>query len=120
MLLGTLVYCPSAPAVGMAANGSLDDLARRVTAFRDARDWKQFHSPKDVAISLTLEAAELLELFQWKKDEATAEQRARIGEELADILYWIVLMAHDLGIDLPAAFESKMKVNEAKYPIAKA
>src|SRR5688572_6484237 len=97
---------------------SLADLESRIIAFRDARDWKQFHGPKDVAISLTLEAAELLELFQWKKDEATPEQRARIGEELADILYWTILMAHDLGIDLSLAFVKKMADNETKYPVS--
>jgi dCTP diphosphatase len=104
----------------MAANVDLKDLTRRVTAFRDARDWKQFHAPKDVAISLVLEATELLEVFQWKQNELDAQDKQRIGDELADILYWVVLLSHDLGIDLPAQFEKKMAANDAKYPISKA
>jgi NTP pyrophosphatase (non-canonical NTP hydrolase) len=103
----------------MAGTGNLEDLARRIIAFRDERDWKQFHSPKDVAISLVLEASELLEVFQWKNGELSSDQKQRIGEELADVLYWVVLLSHDLGIDLPAVFERKMAKNEAKYPVAK-
>ena len=104
----------------MPASGDLADLQSRVMAFRDARDWRQFHTSKDVAISLVLEASELLEIFQWKQGEATAEQRARIGEELADVLYWVLLLSHDLGIDLAQVFEAKMKANESKYPVSKA
>lgn len=102
----------------------INDLIRLVREFRDARDWKQFHNPKDSAISLTLEAAEVLEHFQWKsKDEMEAyvkSNKVEIGEELADVLYWIFLMGNDLEIDLSKAFIEKLKKNDAKYPVAKA
>ena len=105
-----------------AAN--LTELTRRVVAFRDARDWKQFHNPKDVALSLVLEATELMEHFQWKNPAETAKYVVRakeeIGEELADVLYWVLLMSHDLNIDIDAALKKKIKKNEAKYPVEKA
>jgi len=102
----------------------LRELQQRIIAFRDARDWKQFHNPKDVAISLSLEAAELLEHFQWK-DAPEVEQHinediANISDELADVLYWVLLMAYDLKIDLPSALKKKIEKNAAKYPIEKA
>lgn len=93
-------------------------------AFRDQRDWKQFHNPKDVAVSIALEAAELLELTQWKNGEELANalesKKAEVADELSDILYWVLLFAHEQGIDLGAAFEEKMRKNEAKYPVEKA
>ncbi len=103
---------------------SIQELTQKIVAFRDARDWKQFHNPKDVAISLVLEATEVLEHFQWKSaDDIAAHLRAHtddVGDELADTLYWVLLMAHDLGIDLGAAFARKMGENEGKYPVEKA
>lgn len=102
----------------------IKDLARKVIAFRDAREWEQFHNPKDVAISLALEAAELLEHFQWKNPEETARHarkgKAEISEELADVLYWVLLLGHDLDIDLAAALVKKLKKNAGKYPVSKA
>jgi NTP pyrophosphatase (non-canonical NTP hydrolase) len=107
----------------MGTMPTLADLTRQVIAFRDERDWKQFHNPKDVAISLSLEASELLELFQWQREAdipALLESRApEIGDELADVLYWTLLMAHDLGIDLNAALSSKLEQNALKYPVAR-
>lgn len=97
----------------------LDALTERAVAFRDARDWKQFHNAKDVALSLNLEAAELLEIFQWRDPEQATAHKERIADELSDILYWVLLMANDLAIDLPVAFERKLTANEAKYPVAK-
>lgn len=100
----------------------LDDLAKRIVAFRDARDWKKFHNPKDMAISLSLEASELLELFQWKTEteaEALVHNKRRIAEELADVLYWVLLISHDFGIDLVSAFRKKMNQNKRKYPVPK-
>lgn len=98
-------------------------LVERIIAFRNARDWKQFHNPKDVALSLVLEAGEVMEHFQWKNKEEMAkhvvEAREEIGEELADVLYWVLLMGHDLEIDVLAALEDKIKKNEAKYPVEK-
>ena len=101
----------------------LQSLTAQVLQFREARDWRQFHNPKDMALSLTLEAAELLEIFQWKEGEAIAQaaaaRRTDIADELADILSWLLLMSHDLGIDLAAALRSKIEANERKYPVEK-
>jgi len=103
---------------------TLEHLSELVLAFREERDWKQFHNPKDQALSLVLEAAELLELTQWRNgrelDEFLAHSKSRVGEELADVLGWVLLMANDLGIDLGEAFERKLELNKKKYPIAKA
>lgn len=103
---------------------SLSALQREVLRFRDARAWKQFHTPKDMAISLALEAAELLELTQWRNgsdlDAHLAERRDAVAHELSDVLYWVLLMAHDLDVDLGKAFAEKMRSNEQKYPVDKA
>lgn len=101
----------------------LGDLTKRIVNFRDARDWKKFHNGKDLAISLVLEASELLEHFQWKSNDDiesfSPEKKERIREELADVFYWVLLMSHDLEIDITAALNEKMGVNEAKYPVEK-
>jgi NTP pyrophosphatase (non-canonical NTP hydrolase) len=108
----------------MADLSDLQKLQKRVIAFRDARDWEQFHSPKDEAVSLLLEAAEFLEHFQWKSSDEIKDhldnRRESVGDELSDVLYWVLLIAYDLKIDIPEAFERKMKQNEIKYPVAKA
>lgn len=95
-----------------------------IIKFRDERDWKQFHHPKDVAISLLLEAAEVAEHFQWRGDielqEYIKSHKEEIGDELADVLYWVLLMSHDMKIDLPQALEAKLKKNTKKYPVEKA
>lgn len=102
----------------------LADLQKRVIAFRDARDWKQFHNAKDLAIALNLEATEVLEHFVWKTNDEAVEylktHKQDVGEELADTLYYVLLMANDLGIDLPKIFDEKMAKNEAKYTVEKA
>src|SRR4051812_8844077 len=102
----------------------LNALTKKIVAFRDARDWAQFHNPKDLALSLTLEAAEVLEVFQWQEGAAIGEvardRKRDIAHELADVLYWTLLMANDLGIDLSAALDSKLEINESKYPAVKA
>jgi dCTP diphosphatase len=102
----------------------LSDLQQRIVNFRDARDWKQFHNPKDLAISLLLEASELLEHFQWKSademQQHVKDHKADVSDELADVLYWVLLIAKDLDIDVLQAVSQKMDKNEAKYPIAKA
>lgn len=96
-------------------------LSDRVVAFRDARDWSQFHGLKDEALSLLIEAGELAEHFRWLDEPAlkaklTADPRG-VADELADVLYWTLLLAHDLGIDLEDAFARKMLQNERKYPV---
>lgn len=102
----------------------IEELVERIIAFRDARDWKQFHNPKDVSLSLVLEAGEVMEHFQWKNKEEmekyVVEKKEEIGEELADVLYWVLLMGHDLNIDVLDALEKKIKKNEDKYPVEKA
>ena len=101
----------------------LNELTKRIIAFRNARDWKQFHNPKDVALSLVLEAAEVMEHFQWKSKEEMEKyivtNKSDIGEELADVLYWVLLMSADLNIDILNALEEKIKKNEEKYPVEK-
>ena len=102
----------------------ISPLIKKIISFRDARDWKQFHNPKDVAISLALESAELLEHFQWKNPQEVAEHvkrhKAAIGDELADVLYWVLLLGHDLDIDVLKALAAKLRKNARKYPVAKA
>lgn len=106
-----------------SAADSIQELTAAVVAFRDARDWKQFHTPKDTAVSLALEAAEVLELMQWRNgDELETHLEANhdaLGHELSDVLYWVLLIAHDQGIDLGRAFRDKLSLNEVKYPVAK-
>jgi NTP pyrophosphatase (non-canonical NTP hydrolase) len=105
-------------------DATINQLTQLVLRFREERDWKQFHNPKDQAVSLCLEAAELLELMQWRNgDELNAHLRSikeRLGEELADVLGWVLLLAHDQGIDLGTAFERKIRINSEKYPVEKA
>ncbi len=101
----------------------IQEVTKKILKFRNERDWKQFHNPKDVAISLSLEASEVLEHFQWKSKEEIEEyvktHKEHIGEELADVFYWILLLSHDLKIDIIKATEKKMRKNAEKYPIEK-
>ena len=103
---------------------SFEDLTKKILSFCQERDWKQFHNPKDLAISLSLEAGEVLEHFQWKSKEEIdvyiKTNKDEIGEELADVFYWVLLMSNDLDIDILAMVEKKMKQNEKKYPVKKA
>ncbi|MBY0217897.1 nucleotide pyrophosphohydrolase [Paenibacillus illinoisensis] len=99
----------------------MEELIQKITAFRDERDWGQFHNPKDLAISLNLEASELLELFQWKSsEEAIEKSKDKIQDELADVLYYVLLMCSDLNIDPKKALLEKLKKNAEKYPVDKA
>lgn len=98
----------------------MDELINKIIVFRDERDWRQFHNPKDLAISLTLEASELLENFQWKSSEqAIAANLSDIQDELADVLIYSLMLAHDLDIDVKAAILQKLEKNEQKYPVDK-
>lgn len=105
-----------------------DDSLRRLTEmvlrFRAERDWAQFHTPKELAVSLVVEAAELLEVMQWKQGAELAEhlhkRHGDIADELADCLHSILLLAHDLQIDLAASFVAKLEKAAAKYPVDKA
>ena len=98
-----------------------DETIQRVLKFRDDRDWRQFHTPKDLAISLSLEAAELLELFQWSgTDLYCPDNRDKLREELADVLSYCILMADVCELDLDEIMNEKVTKNEAKYPVEKA
>ncbi len=103
---------------------NIDELVKKIISFRDARDWKKFHNPKDLALSLVLEATEVMEHFQWKNKEEMEKyiktNKSDIGEELADVLYWVLLMSHDLKIDIFDALEKKIQKNNEKYPVKKA
>ena len=93
----------------------------KVLAFRDARNWCQFHNPKDLAISLSLEAAELLEVFQWSADDLECKEKMdKIREELADVVSYCILMADVCGLDLDEIVQTKIKKNNEKYPVEKA
>jgi len=96
----------------------------RIRKFRDDRDWKKFHDPKNLAVSISIEAAELLELFQWMSGEAAtrfaAENRERVSEEIADVAIYLFELADITGIDLASAIEAKLEKNALKYPVDKA
>jgi NTP pyrophosphatase (non-canonical NTP hydrolase) len=101
----------------------LEQLRIRVAGFAAARDWEQFHSPKNLSMALIAEAAELVEHFQWLTEDQSQRlpdiKRAAVAEELADILIYLVRIADRLGVDLLAAADQKMRNNEHRYPVAK-
>lgn len=95
------------------------DLMEELLGFRSERDWEQFHTPRNLAISLSLEASEVLELFQWQdpRGEAVQALLPRLREELADVAVYLTYLCHDLGIDLETAVREKMLQNRRKYPV---
>lgn len=99
-------------------------LTKKIVSFRDKRNWKQFHNPKDLALSLVLESTEVMEHFQWKNSQEIEDHikknKVEISEELADVLYWVLLISHDLKIDVEKALDRKLEINENKYPVEKA
>jgi dCTP diphosphatase len=111
---------PATATTAHAPIRDLDELRVRLRAFAQARDWDQFHSPKNLAMALIVEAAELVEHFQWLTAEESAappaDKKASIADELADVLVYVVRIADRLDIDLLAAVAAKMARNEAKYP----
>ncbi len=102
----------------------LEKLTKAIVEFNKARNWSQFHNPKDLALSLVLEASEVMEHFQWKNPEEiqayVKKNKAVIGDELADVFYWVLLMSHYLDIDIIKASVKKLNKNKKKYPIKKA
>jgi NTP pyrophosphatase (non-canonical NTP hydrolase) len=102
----------------------MDMMIEKIVKFVNERNWEKFHNPKDLAISLNLEAAEVLEHFQWKSpqeiNDHVKNNKDDISDELVDVLYWVLLMSHYLDVDLKKAFEREMKQNEKKYPVDKA
>ena len=103
---------------------SIASLQRELRKFAEDRDWGQFHSPKNLATALSIEAAELLEHFQWMGDlesrNLPEEKRARIGEEVADVLLYLLQLSDKLDIDVLAAANRKLQTNAIKYPVEKA
>ena len=103
---------------------SLQDLARQLDQFAKDRDWQQFHSPKNLASALVVEAGELLEHFQWLTEEQSRallpEKRDAVAGEVADVLLYLIQLSHALGIDPVEAAQAKLKLNALKYPIDRA
>ncbi|MHC5248830.1 nucleotide pyrophosphohydrolase [Enterococcus sp. LJL90] len=91
----------------------------KINQFRDERDWRQFHNEKDLALSISLEAAELLELFQWKTAEEAVQQQERLKEELADVLIYAYMLADNLDFDIEQIIAEKLVKNAEKYPVEK-
>jgi NTP pyrophosphatase (non-canonical NTP hydrolase) len=100
------------------------DTLERLLRFRAERDWQQFHTPKNLAASVAIEAAELLEIFQWTAEaglgETVRKKREPIEHEIADIAMYLQLLAHDLGVDIDACVRRKLAINETNYPVAQA
>lgn len=102
---------------------TLADLRRRVAKFVAARDWEQFHTPKNLSIAVAIEAAELMEAFQWLSDEEAAalgdeeEKRAAVVDELADVLIYALSLANALGVNVGAAVVEKLERNEHRFPV---
>lgn len=105
----------------MQSKDKYTEITERIKKFCADRNWSQFHDPKNLAISLQLEASEVLELFQWTKDnQAKPDKESEIADELADVLYWLIMLSNHYDIDLADALDKKMDKNEEKYPIEKA
>ncbi|MCX7056591.1 MAG: nucleotide pyrophosphohydrolase [Proteobacteria bacterium] len=102
---------------------ALGELRDQLRGFAEERDWRQFHAPKNLASALSVEAAELLEHFQWLGEGAsrclTAKQLAPVREEIADVLIYLIRLADELGIDLAQAARDKIEINARKYPVEK-
>jgi len=103
---------------------TIDTLTGEIRAFRDARDWRQFHNPKELAVAITAEAGELLQHFVWQSheqsDRRVVERRGEIESEIADVGILLFELADNCGIDLAAAMRAKLARNEERYPVAKA
>ncbi len=99
----------------------LDRLREKIIEFRDLRDWKQFHDPKNLAEAISIESAELLENFLWKTcDESSnlsSESITSIGEEIADIAIFLTILAHELHLDIEQIVNRKLQLNEKRYPV---
>jgi NTP pyrophosphatase (non-canonical NTP hydrolase) len=103
---------------------SIRELTAEIRAFRDARDWLQFHGPKELAVAITAEAGELLQHFVWQtpeqSDQRAVARREAIGGEIADVALLLFELADNLGLDMAAVMRAKLAVNEKRYPVAKA
>jgi dCTP diphosphatase len=101
---------------------NIDDIKKKLTKFATDRDWGQFHTPKNLAISLAVEAGELLEIFQWLPDNLPYDEtiRLRASEEIADILIYAIMFSRKMNINIEDAVLKKIELNKLKYPIEKA
>lgn len=107
--------------IGGMKSSMTKETINQILKFRDDREWKQFHNPKDLAISISLEASELLEVFQWSGADTSSKNKIeKIKEELADVVNYCVLMADACGLDLDEIVQAKIKRNNEKYPVEKA
>ena len=98
-----------------------EEARKAALEFRDEREWAQFHNPKDLAASISIEASELLECFQWSGADTSADGREqRLREELADVLIYGIYMADAIGADIPRIIDEKLRLNAAKYPVDRA
>jgi NTP pyrophosphatase (non-canonical NTP hydrolase) len=101
----------------------MNQLLVRIRAFRDARDWMKFYSPKNLVVSIVIESAELLEHFQWKDDKEAAahveKHLEKIADEIADVAIYLLELSDNLGIDLEDAVSNKLNKNEKRYPVQK-
>ncbi|MFP4142492.1 MAG: nucleotide pyrophosphohydrolase [Thermoplasmata archaeon] len=95
---------------------TIQDLTEEANEFRDQRGWKKYHTPKDIAISISLEASELLELFQWKDDSLENVERDHLSEEMADIFIYLLFLSDVTDINLEKAVRDKLEKNKKKYP----
>ncbi|MBQ4359428.1 MAG: nucleotide pyrophosphohydrolase [Proteobacteria bacterium] len=105
-----------------ASNDSLRDMQAQLKIFNHERDWEQFHCPRNLAMSLSVEAAELLECFLWTRDDEPIpdNKKTAVAEEAADVLICLLNFCERAGVDLPQAFAQKLAKNAAKYPVSKA
>lgn len=115
---------PKTPATDAALSDELTTIATlrdRVRGFSDAREWGRYHSPRNLAMALSVEASELLELFLWASDDGpqppVAERTPKVADEAADVLHCLLSLCDSMNIDLAAAFEDKMRRNALKYPV---
>ena len=98
----------------------MEDLIKEINQFRDDRDWRQFHNAKAIALSVSLEASELLENFQWKSsEEAIADDLENIKDEIADVMIYCLMLADDLGLSVEEIIKNKIKKNGKKYTVEK-
>ena len=106
----------------MNDDGPLEQLIGRLRKFRDDRGWRKFHTPKDLAISVSVEAAELLEIFQWEPPDKAidAELRAKLADEAADVLLYLLMLCDIVEVDIVGAAASKIDMNEARFPVDRA
>jgi NTP pyrophosphatase (non-canonical NTP hydrolase) len=102
----------------------MEAVLKRIRQFRDERDWMKFHDPKNLAVSISIEAAELLEQFQWKStaevEHHVADHKEQISDEIADVAIYLLELSDNLGIDLESAILAKLEKNAVKYPVEKA